>query len=95
MAQFGLTREAAIAVLHELADARHIALVRGTERVLMAFPFSAIATPFVYTARRFSNWNRHIGWVTGLVSVALGLFLVYQIGFVNGLFGATPRWEPH
>jgi len=56
---------------------------------------SAIATPLVYTARRFSNWNRHVGWVTGLVSVALGLFLVYQIGFVNGLFGATPRWEPH
>jgi cytochrome c biogenesis protein CcdA len=56
---------------------------------------SALAAPLVYTARRFSNWNRHIGWVTGLVSVALGLFLVYQIGFVNGLFGATPRWEPH
>jgi high-affinity nickel-transport protein len=56
---------------------------------------SAIAAPLVYTARRFSHWNRHIGWVTGLVSVALGLFLVYQIGFVNGLFGATPRWEPH
>jgi high-affinity nickel-transport protein len=56
---------------------------------------SAIAAPFVYTARRLSNWNRHVGWVTGLVSLALGLFLVYQIGFVNGLFGATPRWEPH
>ncbi len=55
---------------------------------------SALAAPLVYTARRFSSWNRHIGWVTGLVSVALGLFLVYQIGFVNGLFGATPRWEP-
>jgi high-affinity nickel-transport protein len=56
---------------------------------------SALAAPLVYTARRFSNWNRHISWVTGLVSVALGLFLVYQIGFVNGLFGATPRWDPH
>jgi high-affinity nickel-transport protein len=55
---------------------------------------SALAAPLVYTARRFSSWNRHIGWVTGLVSVALGLFLVYQIGFVNGLFGATPRWDP-
>jgi len=55
---------------------------------------SALAAPLIYTARRFSNWNRHVAWVTGLVSVALGLFLVYQIGFVNGLFGATPRWEP-
>jgi high-affinity nickel-transport protein len=56
---------------------------------------SALAAPLVYTAHRFSAWNRHIGWVTGAVSVALGLFLVYQIGFVNGLFGASPRWEPH
>jgi high-affinity nickel-transport protein len=56
---------------------------------------TAMVTPLVYSARRFPNWNRHVGWVTGLVSVALGLFLVYQIGFVNGLFGATPRWEPH
>jgi len=55
---------------------------------------SALAAPLVYTAHRFSAWNRHIGWVTGAVSVALGLFLVYQIGFVDGLFGASPRWEP-
>src|SRR4051812_37780724 len=55
---------------------------------------SALAAPLVYTARRFSSWNRHVSWVTGVVSVALGLFLVYQIGFVNGLFGATPRWDP-
>ncbi len=51
---------------------------------------SALAVPLAYTARRFSSWNRHIRWVTGLVSVALGLFLVYQIGFVDGLFGASP-----
>jgi cytochrome c biogenesis protein CcdA len=56
---------------------------------------SALAAPLVYSSRRFSAWNRHIGWVTGVVSVGLGLFLVYQIGFVNGLFGATPRWDPH
>jgi high-affinity nickel-transport protein len=55
---------------------------------------SALAAPLVYTARRFSSWNRHVRWVTGLASVALGLFLVYQIGFVNGLFGSSPRWEP-
>ena len=29
--------------------ARHIALVKGTARILMAFPFSAIATPFRVT----------------------------------------------
>jgi high-affinity nickel-transport protein len=55
---------------------------------------SALAAPLVYTAHRFSAWNRHVSWMTGVISVALGLFLVYQIGFVDGLFGSAPLWSP-
>jgi hypothetical protein len=51
MTDFGLTRPETIAVLRELADTRSLALVKGTARVLMAFPFSAIPTPFVVRAR--------------------------------------------
>jgi hypothetical protein len=51
MTQFGLSRDAATEVFRGLESARHIALVRGTGRVLMAFPFSAIATPFRATIR--------------------------------------------
>ena len=46
MTEFSLSREDAGEVLHTLEAARHIALVKGTARILMAFPFSAIATPF-------------------------------------------------
>ena len=46
MKEFTLSRDPAAGVLHDLESARHIALVKGTERILMAFPFSAIATPF-------------------------------------------------
>lgn len=46
MSDFDLSRAQASEVLRELAEARHIALVKGTSRILMAFPFSAIATPF-------------------------------------------------
>lgn len=46
MTWFDLDRAEAIDVLRRLVDARHIALVKGTARILMAFPFSAIATPF-------------------------------------------------
>jgi len=46
MTEYGLSRAEAVAVMQRLADARHVALVKGTSRVLMAFPFSAIATPF-------------------------------------------------
>jgi hypothetical protein len=50
MTEFGLSRDETAGFLRELADARHIALVNGTSRILMAFPFSAIATPFRVTA---------------------------------------------
>jgi hypothetical protein len=52
MSEFALSRDEASQVLHDLEEARHIALVKGTYRILMAFPFSAIATPFQVIARK-------------------------------------------
>jgi hypothetical protein len=51
MTEFQLPRSEAVAELRKLADERHVALVKGTARILMAWPFSAIATPFVVRAR--------------------------------------------
>jgi High-affinity nickel-transport protein len=47
---------------------------------------AAIAAPITYSANRFQFLNRYVGATAGMMSVAFGLFLVYQIGFVNGLF---------
>jgi hypothetical protein len=58
MTSFSLSREAASDVLHDLEAARHISLVKGTDRILMAFPFSAVATAFrvaVGERRYFAN----------------------------------------
>ena len=46
----------------------------------------AIALPFAYTARSLRGVNRSLALAAGLLSVGFGLFLVYQIGFVDGLF---------
>ena len=51
MTAFSLSRSETAGVLHELESSRHLALVGGTDRILMAFPFSAIATPFRVTVR--------------------------------------------
>jgi alkylmercury lyase-like protein len=51
MKDHALSRDGATEVLRDLEEARHIALVKGTARILMAFPFSAIATPFCVTTR--------------------------------------------
>jgi high-affinity nickel permease len=56
---------------------------------------TAIATPLIVASRRLS-WL-HQGFITGsgLLSFGFGLFLVYQIGIIDGLFGAAPVWTPH
>jgi hypothetical protein len=56
---------------------------------------AAIAIPFAYSLRRFVQLNRGLAVASGFVSVVFGLFLCYQIGFVDGLFAAHPRWLPH
>ena len=33
--------------------------------------------------------------LTGLISLAYGAWLIYQIGYVGGLFSAHPNWIPH
>jgi hypothetical protein len=50
MNEFSLSRDETTEILRQLESARHIALVPGTARILMAFPFSAVATPFRVTA---------------------------------------------
>lgn len=56
---------------------------------------AAIAVPFKFSEGRFVRLNRGLGLVSGLVSLAFGIFIVYQMGFVSGLFTHNPKWVPH
>jgi cytochrome c biogenesis protein CcdA len=51
---------------------------------------SALALPMAYAARRFQRFQLRLSRAAGVLSVALGLFLAYRIGVVDGLFSATP-----
>ena len=46
----------------------------------------AIAAPITFSAVRFRVFNRYAGAAAGVLSLGFGFFLVYQIGFVDGLF---------
>jgi len=54
-----------------------------------------LGAPFAYTGKRFAALNRGLGLASGLISIAFGLFITVQIGFVDGLFTAHPHWTPH
>ena len=45
-----------------------------------------IGLPFVMSAGRLPNFNRTIQFAVGSLSILFGGFLMYQIGFVDGLF---------
>jgi ABC-type nickel/cobalt efflux system permease component RcnA len=47
---------------------------------------AAMTVPFTLTVRRFAWLNRSLAFGTGAVSLGLGVFLIYQIGFVGRLF---------
>jgi high-affinity nickel-transport protein len=55
---------------------------------------AAIALPFAYSMQHFTRLNRGLAAASGFVSVAFGLFLCYQTGFVDGLFTGHPAWTP-
>src|SRR2546421_634247 len=55
---------------------------------------AAIAAPFAFAAQRLGGLTRYLRVASGLLSLGFGLFLVYQIGFVNGLFTGRPHWTP-
>jgi high-affinity nickel permease len=55
---------------------------------------AVIAMPFAFTIGKFAGWNQRIAVASGLLSLCFGLFLTYQIGFVDGLFTLHPHWTP-
>ena len=45
-----------------------------------------ISLPFVFSANRLPNLNRLVQFSVGMLSILFGGFLMYEIGFVDGLF---------
>ncbi len=60
----------------------------------MMFLTAVIAMPFKFSQSRFTVLNRALGVASGAISLCFGLFIVYQMGIVNGLFTANPIWVP-
>jgi high-affinity nickel permease len=53
-----------------------------------------MASALHYIGHRWQWLNRRLAVATGILSVAFGLFIVYQMGFVHGLLTSHPTWTP-
>jgi hypothetical protein len=96
----GLAGSAAIAllVLSAIPDAMwaslYLAIFCAGTIIGMALITTAIAAPFMVGFRRASWIHQGLVNGSGLLSFGFGLFLAYQIGIVDHLFGIAPIWIP-
>ena len=96
----GLAGSAAVALLvlttiRKPAPAVAYLLVFGVGTIAgMMLITAVIAMPFTLSRSRFARVNSSLGMASGVISLCFGLFIVYQMGFVNGLFTANPTWVP-
>ncbi len=96
----GLAGSAAVALLvlstiHSPIWATFYLLIFGVGTMLgMMCMTAAIAVPLTYAGDRFSKLSHYFGVASGLVSVSFGSFLVYQLGYLGGLFTSHPEWTP-
>ena len=65
----------------------------GTVAGMMLITMS-IASAFNFFGSKSKSFPRVLGLASGFISLAFGIFLVYQIGFGNGLFTGHPQWTP-
>lgn len=99
----GMAGSAAVALLVMAAIGRSTwavlyLLLFGLGTVLgMMLITLAIGVPFAATSKGVSRRGLGHGlrFAAGVLSLGFGLMLAYQIGWVDGLFTATPNWQPH
>ncbi|MDX2052745.1 MAG: high-affinity nickel-transport family protein [Polyangiaceae bacterium] len=96
----GLAGSAAIALL-VLATIRQVGWallylgIFGAGTILgMMVLTTAMAVPVRAASARFGSLEHVMARATGVLSILFGLFLAYQIGFVDGLFVGEPNWSP-
>jgi ABC-type nickel/cobalt efflux system permease component RcnA len=65
----------------------------GTVAGMMLITMS-IASAFNFFGSKHKNFPRVLGLASGFVSLAFGVFLIYQIGVGSGLFTGHPMWTP-
>lgn len=79
MQKFQLSRTKSYEYLKQLEAARHLKLVPGTQRILMAWPFSAIPTPFHVTLGDGRNYFANCAWD----AVAFQVMLKEELGIYS------------
>jgi uncharacterized membrane protein (DUF441 family) len=55
---------------------------------------AGLAWPLANASARHTCLHRRLRVASGVISLVAGVAIAYQIGVVDGLFGANPSWSP-
>jgi high-affinity nickel permease len=66
----------------------------GTIAGMMLITMS-LASAFMFVGKGRERFSRRLALASGVLSLGFGLFVAYQICFVNGLFTTHAQWTPH
>jgi high-affinity nickel-transport protein len=97
----GLAGSAALALLalasvdDPLRALVFLALFGGGTVLGMMLLTALVAVPLELSARRLPSFHVALQVGAALLSIGYGGYLMWQIGFAEGLFSATPNWTPH
>ena len=61
----------------------------------MTIVTTGLALPLSAATRRWGGAARVLRVSTGTLSLLFGAWLIYQIGWKDGLFLTIPHWTPH
>jgi len=96
----GLAGSAAVALLvlstiHSPIWATVYLLIFGAGTMIgMMCMTAAMAVPLTFAGERSTRLGKWVGAASGMASLCFGSFLVYQLGFLGGLFTNHPQWTP-
>lgn len=96
----GLAGSAAVALLvlstiHNRVWASVYLVIFGVGTIVgMVLMTTVFALPLVYGSQRIERLCETLKLASGVASLCFGAFLMYELGFVGGLFGPAPRWTP-
>jgi hypothetical protein len=97
----GLAGSAAVALLvlatvHDPRWASAYLLVFGFGTLAgMVIVTTGFAAPVSLATARWPHFGNTVRLATGALSIGFGVWLAWQIGWVDGLFRAVPSWTPH
>jgi len=96
----GLAGSAAVAllVLAAVQDARtglvYLAVFSLGTILGMVGITVGLAAPLKLVGARWPGYGIPLRVVTGTLSLLFGVYVLWHVGWIDGLFGATPTWSP-